>query len=343
MNAAPPLLTLLDARPISQLGDVAENRLLGFQQIGAESASTLSLIPTQNISMPILYPAANALCDAWLANASCESERIGDVQFRCNSDVLFGVIEIDEKRFAQHAEDSALRAATYAAYRQIFNLLNEKNYPHLWRAWNYIPHILEDEAGLERYRQFNMGRHQAFETARRTVDTSPAASALGTHTGLLSVAFVAGRIAPTRIENPRQISAYAYPSQYGPRSPTFSRAVTISDDRHCMLFISGTASIIGHATVHSGDVSAQTREAIANISALLEQVNLSSTRSIQLEDLAYRIYIRHAQDCPLVRQTIVAVIKGNAHALYVQADICRPDLLVEIEAFVATRIAPESQ
>jgi len=343
VNDALPLLTLLDALPPSRLCELVEDRVLGVQQIGAKAEPIPSRAPTQNISMPLFHPSANALCDVWLANTPCQNEKFGNVHLCFNAQVLFGVIEIDEKSFAQHSADSTLRAATDAAYQQIFDLLKTKNYPHLWRAWNYIPAIHDLEAGLERYRQFNIGRHQAFEAVRCAIDTSPAASALGTRGGLFSVAFIAGHIAPTRIENPRQISAYAYPAQYGPRSPAFSRAVTITDSQHCLLLVSGTASIIGHETVHSGDVIAQTREAVANVAALLEQVNSSMSSAFPLAALTYRVYVRNLDHCALVQQTLEALINAADRALYVQADICREDLLVEIEAFAALPTSAKPQ
>ncbi|MET0379116.1 MAG: Rid family hydrolase, partial [Spongiibacteraceae bacterium] len=341
MNEVLPLLTLLDAIPPSQLRDLAENRVLGVQQIGQKPADNHCPAPTQTLSMPIFHADANLLCDVWLANAPCQIEQFDGVRICYNDQVLFGVIEIDEAKFALRDANSVLRAATDKAYQQIFNALNAKNYPHLWRAWNYIPDIHDAETGLERYRQFNIGRHQAFESTRRAVDSSPAASALGTRGGLFSVAFIAGRTAPIRIENPRQISAYAYPSRYGPRSPAFSRAVTVTDATHCMLFVSGTASIVGHETVHSGDVVAQTREAVANVSALLEQVNTATMPPIPLKDLTYRVYIRHPHHHPLVRAALDASLNAPAHALYVQADICRTDLLVEIEAFAVAPLTAQ--
>ena len=342
--------------PASQLGELAEQRVLGIQQIGAQLApafnrapinrTPINRTPTQNISMSIFHPEANALCDVWLANTPCAYEQIGDIHVSFNAQVLFGVIEVDEKNFAdpaftQPAVDSPLRAATDAAYQQIFSLLKTKNYPHLWRAWNYIPDIHGAEAGLERYRQFNIGRHHAFEAARCATDASPAASALGTRDGKFSIAFIAGHIAPTRIENPRQISAYAYPAQYGPRSPAFSRAITVATAHHYLLFVSGTASIVGHETVHSGDVVAQTREAVANVSALLEQAHIAATLPLSappLSALTYRVYIRHRHHAALVQQALEALIDVSAHALYLQADICREDLLVEIEAFAVLPI-----
>lgn len=134
-----------------------------------------------------------------------------------------------------------------------------------------------------------------------------------------------------RIENPRQVSAFAYPSQYGPRSPTFTRAALLRQAVGEMLLISGTASIVGHQTLHIGDVVAQTRESLANIGVLLEQAKQAGSQAaFKLQDLLYRVYIRHAADYPPVRAELERQVPG-IRAVYVQADICRQDLLVEIE------------
>lgn len=335
MKETPPLLALLDAVPAGKLRDVTENLVLGVQRMG-DGDCGLSAAPMQTIATPILQYDTSPLCDVWLANSPCRRDQIGSAQISYNDEILFGIIEVDETSFAS---DSPLRAATDAVYREIFALLDAKNYPHLWRIWNYIPAIHDEEAGLERYRQFNVGRQQAFDAARRAIDSSPAASALGTHGGLFSVAFIAGRIAPQRIENPRQVSAYDYPPQYGPRSPAFSRAAVIAAGQQRLLFVSGTASIVGHETVHDGDVAAQTRESVANIAALLQQANAASQSAITLQDLSYRVYVRHAHDAALVRQTLESSLTTPARVLYVQADVCRADLLVEIEAFAIAPLA----
>ena len=140
-------------------------------------------------------------------------------------------------------------------------------YPHLARLWNYLPQINVETDGLERYRQFNSARRNALIAYRRDLTGNvPAACALGSVTGSpLVIYFLASRQAATAVENPRQVSAYEYPAQYGPK-PAFSRASILGNT----LFISGTASIVGHETVHVGDVTAQTRETLANIEALVE-------------------------------------------------------------------------
>jgi enamine deaminase RidA (YjgF/YER057c/UK114 family) len=100
-----------------------------------------------------------------------------------------------------------------------------------------------------------------------------------------------------------------------------------------MLFISGTASIVGHRTVHAGDVAAQTRETLVNIEALLDEANrVSGTSRFGLESLAYKVYVRNSADLPLIQSQLHSALGRNPQVVYLQADICRQDLLVEIEA-----------
>ncbi|WP_416136133.1 Rid family hydrolase [Aquabacterium sp. A7-Y] len=176
--------------------------------------------------------------------------------------------------------------------------------------------------------------------ARRSAfDGSPAACALGTEGGMLTVHFLAGRRPPRAVENPRQVSAYHYPKEYGPRSPTFSRAAVaeLGPGREA-LFISGTASIVGHATLHHGDVRRQTEETMANIEAVLRAAAPHSRApdAHRIDALDYTVYVRDSRDLDAVQQTFERFIgprsAGAREAIYLRADICRADLLVEIEA-----------
>jgi enamine deaminase RidA (YjgF/YER057c/UK114 family) len=140
-------------------------------------------------------------------------------------------------------------------------------------------------------------------------------------------------MAPLPIENPRQISAYAYPADYGPRSPTFSRASVcrIGDDD--VLFLSGTASIVGHRTVHPGDVVAQTRETVRNIEAMIAEANrVAPQAGFTLGNLCYKVYVRHPADVGAIREALQRSLGASARLIFLRADICRQDLLVEIEA-----------
>ena len=135
------------------------------------------------------------------------------------------------------------------------------------------------------------------------------------------------------IENPRQISAYHYPPKFGAHSPTFSRACVLGGSDGTNLFISGTASILGHETVHRGDVTAQTHESLANIDALLTEANrIVGAARYTLEGLKFKVYVREPGDVAAIETALTATAQPTFPVVYLQADVCREELLVEIEA-----------
>ena len=99
----------------------------------------------------------------------------------------------------------------------------------------------------------------------------PAATAVGTKSGPLQLMFLAGRQPATHLGNPRQLNAYEYPQYYGSRSPSFTRATLTRSEEEYRLYLSGTASIVGHASCHAELPRAQTEETIRNIQAVFEQ------------------------------------------------------------------------
>ena len=280
--------------------------------------------------------------ELWLGKLPIGILQTPEIRCNYNDDLLFGVIEIPESTDFT-PELRPLERATQSAYRQLFEVLEKYDYPYLWRAWNYIPNITGLEDGLERYQQFNAGRQRSFSNAARSVTGNvPAACALGVHTGPLSVAFLAGRSPTIPIENPRQVSAYNYPKQYGLRSPTFSRASLANLHQQELLFISGTASIVGHQTLHLGDVHRQTLETLQNLQAVLDQANLLSQGQApyRLQDLNLRVYVRYEKDAQLIQNLVNQHIDFGAQAIYIKADICRKDLDVEIEGIAWQTIKP---
>jgi chorismate lyase/3-hydroxybenzoate synthase len=113
----------------------------------------------------------------------------------------------------------------------------------------------------------------------------------------------------------------------------FSRATVLHERDSMALFISGTASIVGHRTVHAGDAAAQTRETITNIEALLTEANrVTGSEEFTLETLACKVYVRDPSDLPVIQAEVRAALGPSARPVYLQADICRRDLAVEIEA-----------
>ena len=292
-----------------------------------------SEIPCLRVPMQRL-DAGDSICEIWHGNGDLRQGRSGAIHYRHDDEVLFGVVVLSEAMFKAGADKTPLQQATESAYRQVFALLDALRFPYLFRFWNYIADINTHSFGLERYRQFNLGRQDAFLAhGRKVVGNVPAACAVGSGQGPLTIAFIAGRVAPINIENPRQMSAYQYPQQYGPRSPTFSRASLVRLGPDEVLFISGTASIVGHATLHPTDVVAQARETMANIEAVLIQANSQARQSrFDLGSLYYKVYVRHAADLAPIRTELERIVGSALKAIYLQAAVCRQDLLLEIEA-----------
>jgi len=230
---------------------------------------------------------------------------------------------------------AGLEDASSQLYRDIFQAARGW---HLARIWNYVPDINRNgPAGLENYRLFCRGRSLAFEEEYGTGCRAqmPSASAVGCESAILTVAFAACRKQPSHHENPLQVPAYNYPLQYGPRPPSFARATVVpGENGTSTVFISGTAAIRGHAIVAPYSTRGQLHCTLENLQAIAQTVGLgpemdrggSSARH-------FKVYLRHAFDQPEVAANLEAHFFAKADTVtYLQADICRASLLVEIEA-----------
>ncbi len=317
-----------------QAGSTLDDGLLGALSYGENGdACDGGDARLTRVASPLLAPGAPCI-DLWRGDGAVQAGRTGRVRWWRDDAWLFGTLDLDEAQSGA----GGFAELSRRAYRDVFETLAQSRRPHLLRIWNYLPRINADGGGLERYRQFNAGRQQAFLEAQRPVlEGAPAACALGTPAGPLAIRFLAGRAEPVAVENPRQVSAYRYPSAYGPRAPTFSRAA-LADLGGGMLalLISGTASIVGHATVHAGDVRAQTAEALRNLQAVIDSAHTRCSARFDLARLDCVVYVRHRADTAAVREVLTRSWGAPSHSLrnavFLQADICRADLLVEIEA-----------
>jgi FkbO/Hyg5 family chorismatase len=224
-----------------------------------------------------------------------------------------------------------------ALYEKAFALASHLDYGHVFRMWNFVGDIIGTNAeGMEVYRDFVHGRSQAFEThfGPGTAQLS-AATGIGTQGRGIAFALLASRGGvPRHLENSHQTSAYRYPGQYGPKPPGFARATLLDDT----LYVSGTASILGHETVHRGDVRRQTHQTLDNIAHLISRDNLAPQGvdlDHSLKDLRLiKAYVRHDSDIPAVREVCEEVLGAGVEVRYLNVAVCRDDLLVEIEGIV---------
>lgn len=220
----------------------------------------------------------------------------------------------------------------------------------LVRTWIYINQITAGPEGRQRYQELNRARTEFYQGIQFGAETRapgfngplyPASTGIGTqgrHVTLSAMTLASARpdvfIVP--LENPRQTAAYHYHAAYSPQTPKFSRAMAVVQGHFLTLLVSGTASIVDAQTVHPGDPVAQTIQSLDNIEQLIAPENLARHglpgAGATLRDVAkLRVYVKHAADHESCRSVVESRLPG-VPCIYLQADICRPDLLVEIEA-----------
>lgn len=233
------------------------------------------------------------------------------------------------ERVVPGAGGDALEPLSRATYVEMVREAEASGLPHLLRVWNFVPRIHERTGGLERYRVFCRARHEAFRElyGEGFEGKLPAASAVGHEGDDLIVRMVVSREPGRHVENPRQVSAFRYPECYGPCSPSFARATVAPESVGGGVYLSGTASVVGHESRHPEDPKEQTWETIRNLEAVLEA---SAVPGATMRSL--RAYLRRMSDLDVVRTQVVRALPG-VPIEFQRADICREELLVEIEGF----------
>jgi len=266
--------------------------------------------------------------EVWRGRGPVHTHTAGPIRCVEDGDHFAGWISLDESRFDGLAE------TTEAAYAGLLALHAELPYRHVWRVWNFVTAINDGEGDDERYRQFCLGRARAFAASRVDIpaDGYPAASAIGKQHGprSLQVCWFAGREPGTAVENPRQFSAYHYPRQYGPAAPSFSRATVVPGP---MVLVSGTASILGHRSMHPGDLQSQLRETLVNLDAVLDRAHAVAPAADAYvgQESLIKVYVRHEEHAPSVERGLRQHVGDRVPILILAGDICRRDLLLEIE------------
>jgi enamine deaminase RidA (YjgF/YER057c/UK114 family) len=257
------------------------------------------------------------------------------------------------------------KAAATAVYPQVISGLEQmravlaqagSRFEHIVRTWFYLGKITEpDQNKIQRYYELNRARtdfYHGLNFCPSLLDPQaprgvyPASSGTGTSGKSLVMGCVSlqigrksGFLVP--LENPQQTPAYAYHPRYSPKSPKFSRAMALVLDDHITTWISGTASVINSESCYEEDIGKQTEQTIDNLERLISPENfafhgVSGARST-LRDLAkVRVYLKRQQDFDQCR-AICQRRLGAVPTVYALADICRPELLVEIEGVAFSR------
>lgn len=237
------------------------------------------------------------------------------------------------------------------AFEKMSQMLAKKNvrYDEVIRTWLYLGDIVGMEGEAQRYKELNRARtdfytHFTFGRGRTPATyrgpVYPASTGIGTEGKGITMSCIALQtdrqdLVLVPLENPQQVSAFDYGEHYSPKSPKFARAMAVAAGDSATVFVSGTASITDAESRHVGDVAAQTHQTLDNIAALISADNFSNHGSpglgATLDDLALvRVYIKRQEDFEKTRAACEARF-GERPTIYAVADVCRPELLVEIE------------
>jgi enamine deaminase RidA (YjgF/YER057c/UK114 family) len=252
----------------------------------------------------------------------------------------------------------SFREQAHFAFEMMQTILSTEGFTmdELVRQWNYIPNILqtltENENTYQNYQLFNDIRQYYYGIYKRNA-FYPAATGIGMEVGPVSIDFHAVQKDTSNriigLSNPNQINAYDYGQEVlvgspliekeGKKKPLFERAKYIASPSEALIYISGTASIVGEKTIGQDDVARQTLVTINNLLNLTTKENLESAgvppnQSHTIASDYLRAYIKNPEDINTVRE-ICEDQYGAIPVLYVKADICRDDLLVEIEGEMA--------
>ncbi|KGQ19096.1 Pteridine-dependent deoxygenase [Lysobacter dokdonensis DS-58] len=272
-----------------------------------------------------LQPHGAAPFEVWRTPGPVNVGRQGALRFAESDTLQFGWIEIPEG-------DGGLESASARAYANLSAFVRTRGFPHLLRSWNYLDAITLGDADEERYRRFCVGRATGLGTV--VAGTLPAATAIGRCDGVrtLQVYWLAARVPGTPVENPRQVSAYRYPRQYGPQPPSFARAM-VPPTAEMPLLLSGTASVVGHESRHHDCIESQLAETFANFESLI-----AAARSVRPElparfgpDSRLKVYVRDADALPRIEQALAAHLDPSVPRVLLHAAVCRRELRVEID------------
>lgn len=332
MSSAPDLPPAPQRLAVDYIHAPGPQALLGMSEtlavfgFGALAPATSAIDDPRYVHVP-LSPLREAAApyEVWRSTGPVATGREGAIRYSHDGALLFGVLEWEEP------EGGILHASAHA-YAALMAFWRDSGYPHLLRIWNYFDAITLGEGDSERYRQFCVGRVQGLGNV--DTRTLPAATAIGSRDGrrVLQVYWLAAREPGVPLENPRQVSAYRYPREYGPQSPSFARAL-LPPSPHVPLLLSGTASIVGHASQHADSLRAQLDETLTNLDSLLGAAReRAPTLSPHLDGSSrLKVYVRDATDADAVAAQLEARLGTRVPWLMLHADVCRRELLVEIE------------
>lgn len=272
----------------------------------------------------------------------CECSDDLKVEYRNFEGAPYVVVEDDSGRFLFGGLQSDLDKDIYIqasdVFRKMKGLLDKEGYAinDVVRQWNYIERITDFVDAQQHYQMFNNARSEFYSQAIWR-DGYPAATGIGTDCGGVLVDFDAVKFSSSAysvspIDNDLQVPAHEYSEDVlknadtGKSTPKFERAKSLNSDDGRLVYISGTAAIRGEGSLADMDVEHQYEITMENIARL--------TGGTTLEML--RVYLKKGNDYPLIAGRMNQEY-GNCAVSFMRADVCRDELLIEVEGVAFDR------
>lgn len=277
-----------------------------------------------------------------------------EIAFGERNGVCYGVLGNDEERMlfieGIPASDFAYSVKKQSAevFDKLDDLLTAYNFEvdDIVRQWNYIGSIVSYRDGKQNYQEFNDARTRYYAKGAWG-NGYPAATGIGAEGNCIVVGGIAFKNSTTKavypIDNPLQVAAHVYSKRVlidddadaMKSTPKFERAKLIETARGACCFVSGTAAIRGEESVDASSAKMQTIKTIENIEYLVSKENLVrfGSKPYELHYATLQVFIKHAEDYEEIRQ-VVEHYYTDIPIIYSIADVCRSELLVEIEGIL---------
>ena len=275
------------------------------------------------IDLASLYPHV----ELWQSHGQLKCGHLGAAAFAGDDQLMLAELALNED------EGGGLIRTTSDAYRRLVDYTAASGYPHVLRTWTYLSALNHGDGDSERYKQFCVGRARGLGQALTPND--PAATVIGrvsSSSPWLQLIWLAAKQPGRAIDNPRQRQPRAYGRKYGVEPPRFSRAMLMHAKHGPVLFISGTAAVVGEQSMHLNDLAGQFAECARNLEAVLDQASYQLAVGSKFgSESQFRVYVRSEERMFEVAGLMQQRFPGAAFCV-LAGEISRSELLVEIEA-----------
>lgn len=234
--------------------------------------------------------------------------------------------------FQGEVEQDSIQQQSEDVFDQVEAVLEKEQFPieQITRQWNYIERITSFEGEDQHYQAFNNAR-SAYYAQSKWTKGYPAATGIGANLGgilvdLDAVVFRDKEAFVTAIDNKLQVAAHAYSENVlenacnQKTTPKFERAKSLTLGDRRLVYISGTAAIRGEESLHGVGLEKQLQITMENIMELINDATIK----------LLRVYLKYPEDYEEAVR-LMDMYALNIPISYMWADVCRDELLIEIE------------